>query len=83
MKRTFRHINDGITEYELGHQYYTECRYEKAVEMFMIAASVGHAMSHKVMGMLTYNGLGIPQNIERANKWWLSSARLDCSNLNP
>jgi TPR repeat protein len=79
MKRNFTHINDGTTEYELGSHYYLELNYEKAVDMFMRAASSGNAMAHHAMGIMAFNGYGVPKNTEMAVKWWRASERLGYS----
>jgi TPR repeat protein len=56
--------------YQLGRALHAEARYPEAVQMYERAAEGGSSMAMYQLGLLYHNGEKVPQDYERARRWY-------------
>lgn len=66
---------DPDSQYILGYYYETKERYEDAFELYRSAALRGHSQALYREGLLLMNGNGCKQNMKKASKLFLQSAK--------
>ena len=60
--------------YNLGHLYYVDKDYQKALEWFKLAAEQGDTKAQDGLGHLYYNGWGVKKDYQKALEWYKLAA---------
>ena len=60
-------LKDGLSAYDKGD-------YKTAYKLLLIEGKKGNANAQSRLGIMYYNGQGVPQNYKRAVKWWMRAA---------
>lgn len=60
-------LNNGLSAYDKGD-------YRTAYKLLLIDAKKGNANAQSRLGIMYYNGQGVPQDYKGAVKWWLLAA---------
>ena len=63
------------TNFEKGLDYYNKKNYKQAVYWYTKSAQQGHLEAQYNLGLIYYNGAGIPQNYNEAVYWFTKSAQ--------
>ncbi len=67
------------SEFELGCLLRRVGRHEQAMAIFMRLATIEYAPSMRMIGVMYFNGEGVPRDLVQARHWWERSIR--CGNL--
>jgi TPR repeat protein len=65
----------GVKEHDLYLKACREGNPERAAELYTTAAKLGHPTAMFNIGVLHAKGLGLPQNIKKAMRWWRKASR--------
>jgi len=68
------HIDEAQANYGVGLLYSIKKEYQEAFKWFTKAAEQGHAGAQLNLGLMYYNGEGIPKDHKEAAKWLTKSA---------
>jgi len=66
--------SDAQTDYETGFRYYESKDYAEALKWVHKAADQGNAEAQCCLGVMYYDGEGVPRNYGEALKWFRKSA---------